>query len=513
MKSNLPTGWVTLPLEDINEREAQGIDPGKQPNKIFQLYSVPSFDSLIPETILGSDIKSGKQRVEPSDVLICKINPRINRVWIVGAKGEHEQIGSTEWIIIKPIKNVLPEYLLYFCRSNTFRSLLNSEISGVGGSLTRARPKLVFKYEVPIAPLAEQRRIVAQLDAVMQKLEASQERLEKLPELLKKFRQAVLAAAVSGKLTEAWRAEQPRGETGADLLDRIRAERRAQWEEKQLAKMKGKQLSLNKKYKEPAAPDTSELPELPEGWTWVTVQQLGAIGQQAVMTGPFGTSLGKDDFTKEGVPVLTIGCLTEQGIDLSKAAYVSHEKANEIDRYQLAEGDLLFSRMASVGRAGFVTPEYEGALFNYHIMRLRLSNYVIMPYYFLYYVRGASEVTNYLLRVNHGATRDGINTEQLLNMPVALPPFGEQQEIVRQVNHYFELADQLEARFEQAAALVEQLPQALLAKAFSGQLVPQDPTDEPASALLERLRAEPAAPAKGTRGRKPRPISEAPLFG
>lgn len=140
---------------------------------------------------------------------------------------------------------------------------------GKGGAQANISQTVLKDVPFPLPPLAEQARIVAQLDAAMQQVEASQARLEKLPGLLKQFRQAVLAAAASGRLTELWRAEHPQQETGADLLSRIRAERRGQWESKQLAKLKGKQLSLNsnwkQKYEEPIEPDMTDLPDLPDG--------------------------------------------------------------------------------------------------------------------------------------------------------------------------------------------------------------------------------------------------------
>jgi type I restriction enzyme S subunit len=494
-----------LPLEDINEREAQGIDPGKQPDRTFELYSVPSFDSLLPETVLGSDIKSGKQRVEPGDVLICKINPRINRVWIVGAKGEHDQIGSTEWIIIKPVVGILPEYLLYFCRSNAFRALLNSDISGVGGSLTRARPKFVFKYEVPIAPLAEQRRIVAQLEATMQRLEASQERLENLPALLKKFRQAVLAAAVSGKLTEAWRAKQPQVETGADLLDRIRAERRAEWEAKQRVKLTGKQLSLNDswklKYEEPAALNTSALAELPEGWAWCKLESVAEM------------CLGKmlDGAKNQGTLQPYMGNINVRwgSFDLDGMKMMRFTDAED-ERYSVKRGDLVICEGGEPGRAA-VWESDSSIKIQKALHRVRPDSKFLMSY-FLYYNLNLDAAVHRLDSYFTGTGIQHFTGKALARYTLPVPPIAEQQEIVRQVNHYFDLADQLEARFEQAAALVEQLPQALLAKAFSGQLVPQDPNDEPASVLLERLATEAPAPAKGKRGRAPKAMADAPLF-
>ena len=203
----------------------------------------------------------------------------------------------------------------------------------------------------------------------------------------------------------------------------------------------------------------------------MTVAEIGNKNEQTVLTGPFGSNLGSEDFIDSGVPVLTIGCLKEHGLNLEKAKFISEEKANELDRYRVREGDLLFSRMATVGRAGLVTKRYDNSIFNYHIMRLRLSEDIIDPNYFLAYVRGSKIVSNYVKEVNHGATRDGINTEQLLTLPVALPPLAEQRCIVAEVERRLSVAAQVESVVAGALARASRLRQAVLKAAFEGKLV------------------------------------------
>src|SRR5688572_18939838 len=151
--------------------------------------------------------------------------------------------------------------------------------------------------------------------------------------------------------------------------------------------------------------------------------------------------MGRGDVIRDGVPVITISCLTDQGIRTEKAFFVSAAKAEELSRYRLKAGDLLFSRMASVGRAGIVGANLEGALFNYHLMRLRLDQTKLLPKFFTNYVRGSRQVRDYLLAVNHGATRDGINTAQLLSLPVLLPPLDEQRLIVEEIEKQFTRLD------------------------------------------------------------------------
>ena len=139
----VPDNWAWVTLDQINQRISKTIDPTKTPDASFELYSVPSFDEQRPECLTGSDIKSSKQRVNEGDVLLCKINPHLNRVWIVGNFSSHQKIASSEWIVITPLEQVLNQYMRRYLQSNDFRNLLTSQVAGIGGSLVRAQPKNV----------------------------------------------------------------------------------------------------------------------------------------------------------------------------------------------------------------------------------------------------------------------------------------------------------------------------------------------------------------------------------
>lgn len=201
--SELPPSWAEVRFDEINSFSSQTVDPAHFPDEHFELYSVPAFPSGQPEARLGAAIGSTKQLVAPDDVLICKINPRINRVWQVMPKKEHQQIASSEWIVMRS-PALHPGFLRYYFSSPDFREMICDGITGVGGSLTRAQPKRVAAFEVPIAPANEQKRIADKLEALLARVGACRERLDRMPAILKRFRQAVLAAATSGKLTEEW---------------------------------------------------------------------------------------------------------------------------------------------------------------------------------------------------------------------------------------------------------------------------------------------------------------------
>ncbi|GAA0804865.1 restriction endonuclease subunit S [Psychrobacter piscatorii] len=197
----LPEGWVSSSIGNVNTYKSKNITPFDFPNTIFELYSVPIFFSGYPEILEGKEIGSSKSMVEKDDVLICKINPRINRVWIVEDCTEHENIASSEWIVFRqPLLN--PKFMKYYYQSLGFRDKLCADVSGVGGSLTRAKPREVANYLLPIASITEQNIISRLLDEHLTTVSQIQARLDAIPKLIEKFRQSVLNDAVSGRLTE-----------------------------------------------------------------------------------------------------------------------------------------------------------------------------------------------------------------------------------------------------------------------------------------------------------------------
>ena len=173
-----------LTVADINQYSGSTINPLDNPDEVYELYSVPSFDSQYPEIVKGSEIGSSKITVEDGDVLVCKINPRINRVWVVKHYTDHQLLASSEWIVIRNSK-MDSNYLKWYFSSPTFRNLLVSQVAGIGGSLTRAQPKQVAKYPVPIVDICEQRCIAAVLDKVSGLIAKRREQLDKLDELVK----------------------------------------------------------------------------------------------------------------------------------------------------------------------------------------------------------------------------------------------------------------------------------------------------------------------------------------
>ena len=173
----IPDSWAWMKLEDINVFKSKSVNPFDNPSETYELYSVPTFETGEPEFPHGKDIASSKVVVSEGDVLLCKINPHLNRVWVVRQrKPQLKALASSEWIVIR-VNEILPEYLELAMQSPYFRELIQSNVSGVGGSLMRAQPTFVKQYMVPVPPIQEQIRIVKRIQETFHMLDSIGESL------------------------------------------------------------------------------------------------------------------------------------------------------------------------------------------------------------------------------------------------------------------------------------------------------------------------------------------------
>ena len=303
----------------------------------------------------------------------------------------------------------------------------------------------VQQIPLPLPPLNEQRRIVAKMEKLLDKVDACQKRLAKIPVILKCFRQSVLAAACSGRLTADWRDK--------NQMD-----------------------------------DVSENGELPVGWHWRTVEELLPPG--GIFDGPFGSHLKTSDYTDDGVRVVRLGNIGHLRFIHEKESYISQQKYETLTKHRVGAGDIIFASFIDEEVRACVLPRFPTkAIAKADCFCLRPRQDAVDKDYLAFQLV-SRESYERLSESIHGATRPRINTTQLRKLEIRVSPLSEQQEIVRRVDGLFALADEIEARYAKAKSRVDQITQSLLAKAFRGELVPQDPTDEPASALLERIKTE-----------------------
>ncbi len=395
----------------------------------------------------------------------------------------------------------------------------------------------------PLPPLAEQTRIVAKLEELLSDLDAGVAELKAAQKKLKQYRQSLLKSAVEGALTADWRAAQsplsPRGrgaggegvsaafaqdmpplpnpspargeglqyETGAALLQRILQERRARWEAKQLAKFKeqGKPppKDWQKKYPEPVQPDTTGLPALPEGWVWASAEQACDFITK-------GTTPPKDldDGGLAEVPFLRVTNLTDTGkLDFSDRVFVSSSTHHGfLARSVVLPGDVLMNIVGPpLGQVSRVPDDYLEWNINQAIAIFRAVPGILNDL-LCFWLLSPTIKQWFKKRAKTTAGQTNLTLELCRSLPIALPPEHEQMKIVEVIKTTLHASDAQQAAIEKSLKQSTAQRQNILRAAFAGQLVPQDPSDEPASVLLERIRAERAAQsaAKPTRGRKPK---------
>jgi type I restriction enzyme, S subunit len=482
----LPEGWVYTHLKDLGICTTIKINPADFPEEQFEVWSVPALSTGQPEILKGEEIGSSKQVVCENDVLLCKINPRINRVWKVGKKGKLRQIASTEWVVFRIPQNN-SDYLVHFFREPKFRAALCADVTGVGGSLTRARPQEIQNLSIVLPPLNEQRRIVEKIEALTARSRKAREALEAIPALLDQFRQSVLAAAFRGDLTADWREQNPAVEPAENLLERIRAERRRRWEEAELEKMKAqgklpKNDKWKEKYKEAHELEKSSdflLSELPESWNWISADAFTAW----ITDGEHATP----ERSESGVFLLSARNVLDGRISLDKVDFVSEEVHKKLEeRLKVLPGDVFLSCSGTVGRSCVVPAELRCSLVRSVAVLKPLLN---MGEYLSLAIR-SPYVQAQIEKKKTQTAQSNIFQGRIKTLAIPLAPIKEQERIIRVIADAFDFIKRMEQLVDESKENNDYLDQSILAKAFRGELVPQDPNDEPASVLLERIRAE-----------------------
>lgn len=393
MAEKLPQGWVKTTLGEIRLDVSMSISQEQMRGETFELYSVPAFSQGKPDIVLGSSIGSNKVLVSPGDVLLCKINPRINRAWVVGESLGYRQIASTEWIIFSKLEGISSDLLRYFFRQNAFRDYLAANASGVGGSLMRVRPSVVGTYPFTLPPIAEQNRIVAKLNTVLSGVERAEKAARRAKERLERYRAAVLQAAVTGELTREWREarrkkESSKLETGAALLDRLLAVRRSRWEEAELARLRAidkepKNDKWKSGYPEPVLPRIDDWPELPQGWTLASVEQLAAHEERSITDGPFGSNLKTRHYTDSGPRVVRLQNIGD-AIFVDDKAHISSEHYESLKNHAVYAGDLVIRSLGTPAPRACKIPESLGpAIVKADCVRFKVASEFLSPDYIL----------------------------------------------------------------------------------------------------------------------------------
>jgi type I restriction enzyme, S subunit len=470
--SDLPEGWAYAKLPQIAAINMGQSPPGSTYNK--QGDGLPFFQGKADFGDRSPTVRvwctSPKKIARPGDVLISVRAP-------VGPTNVADRtcgIGRG-LAAVTSLGGILPEFVLFALR------LQESELEtkGVGSTFTAVNKTDLEEIEVPVPPLAEQKRIVAKIEDLLARVNATRERLAKVPAILKRFRQAVLAAACSGRLTEDYRNGPGFSDSAQDLLASISSKRR---------------LAVNNKksesYKEPLQPDVTLAPEKPDEWVLSSIDQLSCL----VTSGSRGWA---KYYSTSGPVFVRAQDINTDKLILDDVAHVNLPSKAEGQRTRICLKDLLVTITgANVTKSAVVTSDIGEAYVSQHVALVRPVDPSIAEYLYLWLLSPMHGRAK-LLNDAYGAGKPGLNLDDIKEILVSLPSFSEQEEIVRRVEALFKLAETIEKRVAAGTGMAERLTQAILTKAFCGELVPTEAdlarvegrSYEPAYELLARIKA------------------------
>ena len=376
------------------------------------------------------------------------------------------------------------QFLIYLLPS--YLKAINDATSSI--TVKHLSSKTLSEILLPLPPLNEQKRIADKIDELFSELDNGIEELETAQKKLELYRQSLLKSAVDGELSKEWRETQiETSETGEQLLARILKERRERWEQEKLKEFaeKGKNPPKNwqEKYPEPVQPDTENLPELPEGWVWASIDQLTTEQR-------YGSSAKTND-DPNGIPVLRMGNIQNGALDFNNLKYLP-KAHDEFPALFLEKGDLLFNRTNSrelVGKTAIFNGEHTPCSYASYLIKVKFHSdfNANLAAYYINSVFGKIWINDVAVQQTGQANVNGTKLSQLC---IPLMSQAEQNYIFERFN---ELKDASESSFKQIEDNIKLLTmqkQNILKDAFSGKLVPQNPSDEPAQVLLERIQQQ-----------------------
>jgi type I restriction enzyme S subunit len=441
---DLPAGWAAASLPsicEINPRRTQA--DGLSPDAEVTFVPMPAVDAdagsiLEPQVRRLAEVRKGYTTFRRGDVIFAKITPCMEngKAAVVRELRNDLGFGSTEFHVLRPTTGLLPEYLFFFIRQESFRRTAAAEMTGSVGQ-KRVPAQFLEEVVLPLPPFAEQKRIVAKVEELLADVNAARDRLASVPALLKRFRQSVLAAACSADLSQEWRAK-----------------------------------------------------HRSDAWQETSVDGLSVF----VTSGSRGWA---QFYSKDGPTFIRSQDINTDRLLMSDAAHVRPPRNSEGARTRVCRNDILITITgANVTRCAVVDCDPGEAYVSQHVALIRLKTPENARFLHLWLTcdgrgRGA------LREAAYGGGKPGLNLDNIRELPVVLPTQEEQKEIVRRVDAFFKLANLIEENVATARTRVDKLTQSILAKAFRGELVPTEAelarrerrSYEPAAALLERGRA------------------------
>ncbi len=502
----LPQGWASVKLKkiaDINPRIKGDSFPEDYEVSFIPMKAVEeesgNYDNS--EKRFFGKVKKGYTSFREGDLIFAKITPCMENGKIAILNSLHNGIGygSTEFHVVRLDQHISKKLIFYYLVQQDFRRLARQNMTGSAGQL-RVPKKFIEEADIPLPPLPEQHRIVDKIEELFTQLDKGVEQLKAVQQQLQTYRQAVLKAAFEGRLVEGrkTKVEGQKTQSAQDLLKQIKIERQQhyeqaleQWtaevEEWEANGKPGKKPRKPKEYPPLTEEELKELPELPEGWVWVKSGNVidpinnGYTPTKEYLSSGFGE-----------IPFIKVYNLNFDGTFNFKKdpTFIPEEiHKNSLARSITYPDDILINIVGPpLGKVSIVTDQYPQWNINQAIVLFRPNayvkskfiSYVLQNPKTIYWLEGTSKAT---------AGQYNVKVSTCREIPFPLCPIAEQNQIVQEIESRLSVCEQVEKTIEANLQKAEALRQSILKKAFEGKLVPQDPEDEPAGVLLERIKA------------------------
>jgi type I restriction enzyme S subunit len=443
----LPHGWIKVTLGEITEPRREIVVARSNGGRYLGLENVEARTTKVLGSGDGATIKGTVVKFQAGDTLYARLRPYLNKV----CTPDFDGVASGEFIVFPAVDWLAPKFLTYFLNQPDVVAFANAHSTGTH------RPRIKWDdlstYPVLLPPLAEQHRIVATIEALFSRIDAGVEALQRARRNLQRMRAAVLQAAVTGRLVPQDPSDEP--------VTRLLAE----------------------------ANLVTGLYPAPSGWLWTRLDALAEV-QGGIQKQP------KRRPRENKLPFLRVANVLRNELDLSEVHMIELFDG-ELGRYRLRPGDLLVvegnGSPDQIGRSALWQGEIDPCVHQNHLIRVRPGP-ALNPNYLNLFWNAPSTAAAVRAVASSTSGLYTLSTAKVRAVPVAVPPLSEQERIVLEVNRQLSLIDAAQRVIDEASGRARNLRATIHRRAFSGGLVPQDLSDEPAGVLLDRIKAVRAVP-------------------
>ncbi len=484
MNGSLPIGWEIAQVKDVCD-----IIRGVSYKKVDSIREAQKgyLPILRATNIQDNSLILDKDLVYvPSNQISEHQRLKIGDIVIATSSGSKHLVGKTaqvkeKWYgafgafcaAIRSTVEIDYRYLGYFFNSPAYKDVIAAKAMGV--NINNLRRGDIEELKIPLAPINEQKRIVAEIEKQFSRLDEAVENLKRVKANLKRYKASVLKAAVEGKLTEEWRKKHPDIESADKLLERILTERRKKWEEAELAKMKakGKEPKDGKwkgKYKEPAKPDLNDLPKLPGGWIWVNIDQLILLLTDYHANGSYKILKKHVTILDEDAYAIYVRAtnLKMNKFD-SDLKFVDKKAYDFLSKSKIYGNEIIIGKIGNAGKVYYMPKLDQPCTLGMNLFMLRFNQFLSDKYIYYHLMSFFSEQE--IKSKVKGVGNPSIDKNGIRSLRIAFPSIKEQNQIITAVDEQMSLIAHFEGEIERYLFRADRLRQSILKKAFSGKLI------------------------------------------